>query len=666
MKISDPGTVIVENISPQLDGGRYPIKRAVGQDLVVEADIFKEGHDVVSAMLKWRRVGDSTWLETPMKPLVNDRWRGVLTVTAPGPWEYTIEAWGDTFKSWQEEIHKKFGGGILDLGSESLEGAAFVQGAASRAAGTPDADLLNEFATKLKSAGSEETNAIASSAELEGLMTVWTDRSLSTDYDPLLPLWVDGELAVFAAWYEFFPRSAEGKPDSGSTFRDCLPRIDDAKAMGFDVIYFPPIHPIGVTARKGRNNSVTCEPGEPGVPYAIGNNRQGVNGGGHKDVAPELGTLEDFAWLVGEIKKRGMAIALDFAINCSPDHPYVHDHPEWFYKRPDGTIKYAENPPKKYQDVYPMNFHNPNWEALWRELHDVIAFWCNLGVRIFRVDNPHTKPVSFWEWLIAEIHEKYPDAQFLSEAFTRPKMMGVLAKAGFTQSYTYFTWRNTKWELATYLTELTQTEMKDYFRANFFANTPDILPVYLQQGGRPPFLIRVFLAATLSPVYGIYSGFELCESTPIPGKEEYLDCEKYQFKGRNWDAPGNIKEYITKLNAIRKENRAFHEYDNLRFHHAENDNVLFYSKTTAAQDCLILCAVTVDPHHSQTAFVYVPLDDFGIGQHETFQVEDLLTGERFLWTGARNFISLNPHTRPAHLFRVRRWAGRQNGQDVYL
>ena len=666
MKISDPGTVIVENITPQLDGGRYAIKRAVGQDLVVEADIFKEGHDVISALLKWRPVGESTWLETPMESLVNDRWRGVLTVTAPGPWEMTIEAWGDTFKSWQEEIHKKFDGGIRDLQSESLEGAAFIEEAATRAAGTPDVDLLAGFATRLRTAGPEETNQIAASAELSGLMTVWADRSLSTDYHPLLPIWVDGERAVFAAWYEFFPRSAEGKPDSGSTFRDCLPRIDDAKAMGFDVIYFPPIHPIGESNRKGRNNSVTCQPGEPGVPYAIGNYRQGVNGGGHKDVAPELGTLEDFAWLVGEIKKRGMEIALDFAINCSPDHPYVRDHPEWFFKRPDGTIKYAENPPKKYQDVYPLNFHNPTWEALWRELHDVIAFWCDLGVRIFRVDNPHTKPVSFWEWMIAEIHEKYPDAQFLSEAFTRPKMMAVLAKAGFTQSYTYFTWRNTKWELETYLTQLTQTEMKDFFRANFFANTPDILPYFLQQGGRPPFLIRAVLAATLSPVYGIYSGFELCEHVPIPGKEEYFDSEKYQFKGRNWDAPGNIKEYITKLNAIRNENRAFHEYANLRFHYAENDNVLFYSKTTAARDNLILCAVTVEPNNSQTAFVHVPLEDLGLGQHETFQVEDLLTGERFLWTGARNFVSLNPHTRPAHIFRVRKWAGRSNGQDVYV
>ena len=487
MKISDPGTVIVENITPQLDGGRYAVKRAVGQDLEVEADIFKEGHDVVSALLKWRRVGGSNWFETPMAPLVNDRWRGVFSVTAGGPWEYTIEAWGDTFKSWQEEIHKKFGGGIFDLRSESLEGAAFVQDAASRAAGTPDADLLKEFAEQLRAADAEQTNKIASSAELAGLMTVWTDRSLSTDYQPFLPLWVDEELAVFAAWYEFFPRSAEGKPDNGSTFRDCLPRVDDAKAMGFDVIYFPPIHPIGETARKGKNNSVTCLPGEPGVPYAIGNNRQGVNGGGHKDVAPELGTLEDFKWLVGEINKRGMEIALDFAINCSPDHPYVHDHPDWFFKRPDGTIKYAENPPKKYQDVYPLNFHNADWDAMWSELQSVIEFWCEHGVKIFRVDNPHTKPVSFWEWLIAAIHAKWPDAQFLSEAFTRPKMMTVLAKAG-SRTATRISPGGTPSRDYHRFHELTQTDTAEVMRPNFLANTPDILPSYLQFGGRPAFL----------------------------------------------------------------------------------------------------------------------------------------------------------------------------------
>lgn len=666
MNLSDAETVIIQNVSPQLDHGRYAVKRATGQDLVVEADIFKEGHDVVRALLKYRPEGAPAWKETPMRPLINDRWQGSFPVTTIGKWEYTIEAWGDTFCSWQEEIHKKFAGGIQDLRSESLEGSALVSAAAQRAGKSADAKALKAFAAELQEADAEGTNRIASLPELSALMTFWPDRGLSTTYEPALPLWVDRERAVFAAWYEFFPRSAEGKADSGSKFRDCLGRVDDAKAMGFDVIYFPPIHPIGETNRKGRNNSLKCEPGEPGVPYAIGNSRQGVNGGGHMDVAPELGTLEDFSWLVGEIKKRGMEVAIDFAINCSPDHPYVKAHPDWFFKRPDGTIKYAENPPKKYEDVYPLNFHNPDWKGLWKEMRDVIAFWCRLDVRTFRVDNPHTKPVSFWEYLIAEIHEDFPDAVFLSEAFTRPKMMQTLAKAGFTQSYTYFTWRNSKYELTEYLTELTQTEMKDYFRANFFTNTPDILPVMLQQSGRPGFMIRAALAATLSPVYGIYSGFELCEATPMPGKEEYLDSEKYQFKGRNWDAPGNIKDYITRLNAIRRENRAMQEYANLQFQPAENDNILFFSKTTSAAEDLILVAISVDPYNAQTAFVHVPLAALNIGEKETYQVEDLLTGERFSWTGARNFISLNPHTRPAHIFRIRRWAGRENGRDVYL
>lgn len=666
MKLSEAETAVIQNITPQLDGGRHAVKRAVGDDVTVEADIFKEGHDVVSAVVKWRRVGDSAWQETPLTPLINDRWQGTFPVTEMGPWEYTVEAWGDTFASWQEEIHKKFNGGIRDLLSEALEGAELVNKAATRAGKSPDAQKLKAYVAQLKKADPEELNRLAGLDDLAALMHVWTDRSLATAHQPPLPLWVDRERAVYAAWYEFFPRSAEGKADSGSTFRDCLGRVDDARAMGFDVIYFPPIHPIGETNRKGRNNSLKCEPGEPGVPYAIGNYRHGVNGGGHMDVAPELGTLEDFSWLVGEIKRRGMEIALDFAINCSPDHPYVKAHPEWFFKRPDGTIKYAENPPKKYEDVYPLNFHNPDWKNLWAEMRDVIAFWCKLGVRIFRVDNPHTKPVSFWEWTIAELRKDYPDAIFLSEAFTRPKMMQTLAKIGYTQSYTYFTWRNSKYELTEYLTELTQTEMKDYFRANFFVNTPDILPTYLQNSGRPGFMIRAALAATLSPVYGIYSGFELCENAPVPGKEEYIDSEKYQFKGRDWNAPGNIKEYVTKLNAIRRDNRALHQYANLRFHLAENDNVLFFSKTTAAKDNLLLFAITVDPYNPQTAFVHVPLADFEIGPSETYQVEDLLTGERFSWTGERNFVSLNPHTRPAHIFRVRRWAGRDNGQDVYL
>ena len=660
-------TVVIRRIEPSLDNARFAIKRPAGGVLEVAADIFKEGHDEVAAVVKWRRAGTSDWSEAPMRPLPdsNDRWAGSFVLAQPGDWEFTVEAWGDTFFSWQHELEKKFAAGLRDLQSEILEGAAFVESAATRAGKGRDAELLRGFAESLRGSDAAAAHATAHDPTLCALMRIHADRSLSTVAEPFHPVSVHRERATFAAWYEFFPRSAEGKPDSGSTFRDCLGRIDDAKAMGFDVIYFPPIHPIGESNRKGRNNSTTCQPGEPGVPYAIGNRRQGVNGGGHKDVAPELGTLEDFDWLVREIEKRGMEVALDFAINCSPDHPYVHDHPDWFFKRPDGSIKYAENPPKKYEDVYPLNFHNADWRALWDELRDVLLFWCGHGVKIFRVDNPHTKPVAFWEWVIAEVRAKYPDAIFLSEAFTKPKMMQELAKAGFTQSYTYFTWRNTKQELTEYLTELTTPPMRDFFRANFFANTPDILPEFLQRGGRPAFLIRAVLASMTCPVYGIYSGFELCENTPVPGKEEYLDSEKYQFKGRDWNAPGNIKDFITRLNKIRSENRALRGYDNLRLHTAENDNILFFSKSTESLDNTILVAVTLDPWNGQGGFVAVPLADFGIGGDEEYEVEDLLTGEWFRWRGARNFVGLDPHSRPAHIFRLRRRIGRTEGATVF-
>ena len=425
--------------------------------------------------------------------------------------------------------------------------------------------------------------------------------------------------------------------------------------MGFDVIYFPPIHPIGHTNRKGRNNSVTSEPGEPGVPYAIGNEY-----GGHKAVDPALGTLEDFDWLVEETHQRGMEIALDFAINCSPDHPYVLEHPEWFYKRPDGTIKFAENPPKKYEDIYPLNFRCSSWRELWAEMKSIILFWAGHGVRIFRVDNPHTKPLPFWEYLITGVRDKFPDAIFLSEAFTKPKMMKALAKAGFTQSYTYFTWRNTKAELAEYFTELTQTEMREYFRGNLWPNTPDILPVLLQEGGRPAFMIRSILAATLSSVYGIYSGFELCESAALPGREEYLDSEKYQFKERDWDAPGNIKEWITRLNEIRKTNRALQFYDNLQFHEADNDAILFYGKMTPSRDDIILVVVNLDPFRKQHSYIYVPIEDFGAAEGEPYQVHDLLSDARYTWYGRRNYVELDPQIQPAHIFRIRRPAGRRH------
>ncbi len=463
---------------------------------------------------------------------------------------------------------------------------------------------------------------------------------------------VDRPAARFGAWYEFFPRSAEGKGDGSSTFRDCLPRIDYAKAMGFDVIYFPPIHPIGHTNRKGRNNSVTSEPGDPGVPWAIGS-----DAGGHKSIEPSLGTLEDFDWLVGEIRQRGMELALDYAINCSPDHPYVWQHPEWFYKRPDGSIKYAENPPKKYEDIYPINFRCPNWRDLWEEMVSIVLFWAQHGVRIFRVDNPHTKPIAFWEYLIVKVRAQYPDVLFLSEAFTRPKVMQSLAKAGFTQSYTYFTWRNSKRELTEYGTELTQTDMRDYFRGNFWTNTPDILPFVLQEGGRPAFVLRAVLAATMSSLWGIYSGYELCENEALPGREEYLDSEKYQFKERDWNAPGNIKDWITRINEIRRQNHALHFYDNLRFYHADNEAILFYGKMTPARDNIILVVVNLDPFRKQNSYVDVPIDQFGEMQGDTYQVHDLLSDARYVWHGRRNYVELDPEIQPAHIFRVRRWAG---------
>jgi starch synthase (maltosyl-transferring) len=415
------------------------------------------------------------------------------------------------------------------------------------------------------------------------------------------------------------------------------------------VLYFPPIHPIGGTNRKGRNNAVTCEPGDPGVPWAIGG-----QAGGHKAVEPSLGTLEDFDWLQKEVRERGMEIALDFAINCSPDHPYVKEHPEWFYKRPDGTIKFAENPPKKYEDIYPINFRCENWRELWAEMKSIVLFWAERGVRIFRVDNPHTKPVAFWDYLIEGVRDKYPDAIFLAEAFTKPKMMKALAKAGFNQSYTYFTWRNSKQELIDYFTELTQTEMSEYFRANLWPNTPDILPFVLQEGGGPPFMIRVLMAATLSPLYGIYSGYELCENEALPGREEYLDSEKYQFKERDWNSPGNIKDWIARINQIRKQNRALQMFTNLRFYPADNDAILFYGKMTPARDNIILIVVNLDPFRKQNSLVHVPIEEFGQMESDEYQVHDLLNDTRYTWRGRQNYVELDPEMQPAHIFLVHR------------
>ena len=645
-------SAVIENLRPLLDGGRYPVKRVVGEDLAVEADVFKDGHDVVAAALKWRTLGETRWQETPMHHLDNDRWRGLCTLYENAIYEYTVEAWTDTFRGWREEFAKKFEAGVPTLTTERLEGALLLEAAAERAYDHNDANRLHELSQKIQISDAAEVNAIAHSGELEVLMATYPDRAGATQYSPPPRVIVDRTIARTAAWYEFFPRSAEGRADRGSTLRASLSRIDDAKAMGFDVIYFPPVHPVGLTNRKGRNNSTTALPQDPGVPYAIGSEF-----GGHKAIEPALGTFEDFAWLEREIRNRGMEIALDFAINCSPDHPYVREHPEWFYKRPDGSIKYAENPPKKYEDIYPLNFRCEDWPALWAEMKSIILFWAEHGVRIFRVDNPHTKPLPFWEYLINGVRARYPDVIFLSEAFTRPKMMKALAKAGFHQSYTYFTWRNSKQELTEYFTELTQTDMREYFRGNLFTNTPDILPFALQDGGRPAFMIRVALAATLSSLYGIYSGFELCENQALPGREEYLDSEKYQFKERDWDAPGNIKDWIARLNKIRRENRALQFYDNLQFHHADNDAILFYAKMTTSRDDIILVVVNLDPHRKQSSYVDVPIDQFGPMEADIYQVHDLISGARYIWRGRRNYVELDPEIQPAHVFRVRRWVG---------
>lgn len=675
-----PATVVIENVRPFEGAGFHPLKRVQGEPLIVQADIFKDGHDIVSASLKWRRTGTQDWHRVPMYPVPqgNDTWTGECVFLEPGRYEVSLEASRDAFLSWQHELDVKVRAGVDSLRSEILEGAQLVEAAAKRAKSLghrEDAEALQKAGTHLRTLDAQDAHHFVHQSDIEAWMHAYPDRSEVTEYCWNMPstralvetpplsqavpaypcVWVDRWAAGFAAWYEFFPRSAEGLGNRGSTFRDCLARVEDAKAMGFDTIYFPPIHPIGMTARKGRNNTVTCEPGEPGVPYAIGNRFQSCpNGGGHRDVAPELGTLEDFDWLVSEIRARGLEVALDFAINCSPDHPYVKEHPDWFFQRPDGSIKYAENPPKKYQDVYPLNFHNPDWRALWQELTDVVLFWARRHVRVFRVDNPHTKPVAFWEYLIHRVQEEFPDTIFLSEAFTRPKMMLVLAKVGFTQSYTYFTWRNQKTELVDYFTELTRTPWAEYFRPNLWPNTPDILPFVLQNGGRPAFLSRFLLASTLSPVYGIYSGYELCENAALPGKEEYLDSEKYQWKERDWNAPGNIKSFITRINRIRKENRALHMFRNVRFHVTDNEQVLCFSKHTSARDNLLVIVVNLDCWNPHSAWIEVPLDLLGCTPQETYEVEDLLSDTRYLWAGTRNFVQLDTDQKVAHIFRVHR------------
>jgi starch synthase (maltosyl-transferring) len=634
-------TVIIENVAPSVDGGRYAAKREVGDRIEISADIFKEGHDVLAAFVRFRPEWSETWRESPMRFVDNDRWAGEIEVDSLGRWLFTIEATIYPFRSWLADLVKRLDAD-QDVASELLEGAALVGAAAERAAGA-DARRLLEHATQLARGNA----AAAGDPDLGALMARHLDRSLATRSPIELPLQVDRERARFAAWYEFFPRSGQ-TPGRSATFKDAEAQLERAADMGFDVVYLPPIHPIGRAFRKGRNNALTAAPGEPGSPWAIGGPE-----GGHDAVHPDLGTIEDFDHFVEAARGLGLDVALDFAIQCSPDHPYVKQHPEWFFHRPDGTIKYAENPPKKYQDVYPVNFHTDDPAPLWAEMKRVIDFWISHGVTAFRVDNPHTKPVVFWEWLIREVQREHPEVIFLSEAFTRPKMMKVLAKAGFTQSYTYFTWRNEKRELSEYLREITSPPVAEYFRGNLWPNTPDILHATLVRGGRPAFKLRLVLAATLSSLYGIYSGYELMENVPVrPDSEEYLNSEKYEIKARDWTAPGNLVDFVTRVNTIRRRNRALQLYRNLVFHDATNPHVLWYEKSTPDRANVIFVAANLDPTTERDSLVHVPLGTLGLPPDRPYRMRELLSDRVYEWRGEQGFVKLYPGVDPAQIFRL--------------
>jgi starch synthase (maltosyl-transferring) len=642
--------VVIERVTPQIDCGVHRAKAIVGDDVEVTADIIRDGPSLLEAVIRYRGPADGRWLEAPMRFVDNDRWTGTFTPTAIGRYRYVIQAWPDHFGSWRRDLATRAEAG-QDLDTELEEGARLIE-ARLQSVPAKRRSVLKEALTAMRATkgGKAEDPRVTAvlSEELAEIMASHRDRSGATTSKPVLELTVDRERARFGAWYEFFPRSTGTKKVHGTfeTAARRLPRIAD---MGFDVVYLPPIHPIGSSNRKGRNNTLRAKPTDVGSPWAIG-----AAEGGHSDVHPDLGTIDDFDRFVAEAKRLGMEVCLDYAIQCSPDHPWVAEHPEWFHHRPDGSIKYAENPPKKYQDIFPINFDTTDREGLWTELKSILDHWIDHGVRIFRVDNPHTKSFAFWDWCINALKDEHPDLIFLSEAFTRPKVMQHLAKIGFTQSYTYFTWRNAKWELTEYLTELATTEMADYFRPNFFANTPDILHEFLQTGGPPAFKIRLVLASMLSPSYGIYSGFEFFENVPAhEGSEEYLGSEKYELRPRDLDAPDTLVSYVTKINEIRHKHPALSRLTNLHFHQADKDAILAFSKNGPDGDA-ILVVVNLNPFHWEEATITVDLDALGIEDHaRPYEVHDLLSEATFLWHGPWNYVRLHP-AEPAHVFQVRR------------
>jgi starch synthase (maltosyl-transferring) len=654
---------VIENVSPEIDGGNPSIKRTVNERVIVEADIFADGHDSLTAVLKYRQAQEREWLESPMEYLTNDRWRGYFVVTRTGDFIYTVEAWVNHFESWRKDLKKKLPTG-QNIAVDIQVGSSLVESTARRLTGF-DAERLWQLADDLRNGASSTGGSITERAlddSVAELMNRHADRSDATTHRELR-VTVDRELARCGAWYELFPRSFGPEAGKHGTLRDLDPQLERLGRMGFDILYLPPVHPIGKSFRKGKNNQVTALPSDPGSPWAIGSPE-----GGHKAIHPELGTLMDFARLVTKAREYKIEIALDVAFQCSADHPYVRDHPEWFRHRPDGTIQYAENPPKVYQDIVPFDFECKNWRELWLELKSVFDFWIAQGVQIFRVDNPHTKSLPFWGWCIGELKEDNPNLIFLAEAFTRPKVMYELAKLGFSQSYNYFPWRNTKEELTGYFQELVREPVVEFFRPNIWPNTPDILPKFLQEGGPAAFAIRFVLAATLGPSYGIYGpAFEICEHVSRePGSEEYLNSEKYEIK--HWDlaAARPLESLITRVNRIRHDEPALQASHHLGFPSVDNDQIIAYSKSTADGQDTILTIVNLNPYHTQSGWINLPLADLAIDPQSPYQMHDLLDDTRYQWQGERNYIELNPGKAPAHIFRLRRPVLTRDGSVNYL
>ena len=639
--------VSIQRVEPSVECGRYPAKRVVGEPLDVTADIVCDSHDELAAVVQWRPEGETTWREVPMELELNDRWVGTFEAPECGRYEYTVQAWVDHFGTWRRDTRKKAEAGTLEP-IDLLVGADLVAQLAKEASG-PDQRLLREAKDTLGDDSVAETErvAVALSDELAEVAVATDPRHHASRFRDVLALRVDRERAAFSSWYELFPRSASSEPGRHGTFRDVIGWLDHIASLGFDVLYLPPIHPIGTLYRKGPRNTTEAGPDDPGSPWAIGSAE-----GGHKSIHPELGTIEDLRALRDAAAGKGLELALDIAFQCAPDHPYVQEHPEWFRQRPDGSIQYAENPPKKYQDIYPFDFETEDAEGLWTELKSIFEHWIDEGIKIFRVDNPHTKSFRFWEWCIDELTREHPDVIFLAEAFTRPKVMKELAKRGFTQSYTYFAWREQKWELEQYYHELFLTDVADYFRPNSWPNTPDILTEQLQYGNRNLYVQRLVLAATLTANYGIYGPpFELMESTARPGAEEYLDNEKYEIRHWDLDQRHSLREVIALVNRIRNTHPALQRDRNFAFHVVENDHLIAYSKRDDASGDTILTIVNLDPHHTQRGMTWLDLEALGVPDDTQFRVQDLFGGGTFLWNGRRNYVEIDPQV-TAHVFQV--------------